>query len=68
MKIPRVGGRVRLCYIQVLHCHQQDDSSINMDSDKTERHFNILLTVRGKLPKSHKTVHNHSQFLMRKES
>ena len=44
-EIPGCGGRGRL-YL-TLHCHHQDDSCIQMGSD--ESHFNVLLTVRGKV-------------------
>ena len=47
-----------------LHCHHQNDSCVKKSSD--ESHFNVSLTVRGKL--SHKTVSKTTTFLKRRES
>ena len=39
-------GKREIIYLSV-HCHQQDDSCIKMDSD--ESHFNVSLIVRDKV-------------------
>ena len=52
----RGGGRGRFSIYISLHCHHQNDFCIKLGSD--ESHFNVSLTVRGKVTGQVSTDHN----------
>ena len=58
------GGERVIIYLS-LHCHQQNDSCIKMDSD--ESHFNVSLTVKEKVTIKTKCPQT-TTFLKREES
>ena len=52
------GGGAQIIYLS-LHCHHQNDSCIKMGSD--ESHFNVSLTVRGKVTRVKRTTNPSTQ-------